>query len=129
MTPAADESPRLLLVDDEPDLLEILSVELEDRGYRVVRARNGQEALSLASGLRFHVVVTDFKMPGMDGIKTLAGLHALDPDLRGILMTGFVTSEMRAALQAGGWLHLVKPFQIEDLIVLIDRELRSRNGH
>lgn len=119
------EATRLLLVDDEEDLLAILAAELADLGYQVALATSGREALSLAADRHFDAVITDYKMPEMDGLTMLAQLHALKPDMRGILMTGFVTREALATLQGSGWSYLTKPFEIGELVVLLDRELKS----
>lgn len=69
---------RLLLVDDEVKLLDVLSEELGACGYAVARAKSGEEALRLAREQTFDVAVTDLKMPGMDGVELLRGAHGSD---------------------------------------------------
>lgn len=69
---------RLLLVDDEVELLDVLSEELGACGYAVARAKRGEEALRLAREQTFDVAVTDVKMLGMDGVELLRGAHGSD---------------------------------------------------
>lgn len=125
--PATTASPtrrRILVVDDEPDLLEILSTELSDAGYEVTCAQDGREAVERARRDHFDVVLTDFKMPGMDGLATLAAIEALHPAQRAVLMTGFASDKVRGALKKSGRPFLPKPFELDDLLATLERESR-----
>ncbi|GAB6126743.1 sensor histidine kinase [Humidesulfovibrio idahonensis] len=82
------ETPSLLLVDDEDGIRRVLGLTLADRGYRVRTAANAEEALALFRQEPAPVVLTDIKMPGMDGLGLLGALKALDPDCEVILITG-----------------------------------------
>jgi len=79
---------RILLVDDEDGIRTVLSISLEDIGYTVHAARDGDEALQLFSELRPPIVLTDIKMPGMDGIELLKTIKRIDPDTEVIMITG-----------------------------------------
>jgi two-component system, OmpR family, alkaline phosphatase synthesis response regulator PhoP len=68
----------ILLVDDEPDILEFLSYNIEKAGYEVITAGNGKEALQLANRHRPHLIILDVMMPGMDGIETCEELRKSD---------------------------------------------------
>jgi CheY-like chemotaxis protein len=107
---------RVLVVDDEPDLLCVLATLLEDEGYEVVTAASGDEAVARARREHFHLMVTDLKMPGMDGLEVVAAIGAIDPDVRPILMTGFVSDEIRSTLDARGVPYVLKPFEIEEIV-------------
>jgi len=82
------EAPSLLLVDDEDGIRRVLGITLADRGYRVRTAANAEEALALFRQEPAPVVLTDIKMPGMDGLELLGAIKALDPDCEVILITG-----------------------------------------
>jgi signal transduction histidine kinase len=79
---------QILLVDDEPGILKVLGISLADRGYRVLTAQNGEEALRICGGEPPSIVLTDIKMPGMDGIELLRRLKAHSPDIEVIMITG-----------------------------------------
>jgi len=82
------EAPSLLLVDDEDGIRRVLGLTLADRGYRVRTAANAEEALALFRQEPAPVVLTDIKMPGMDGLELLGAIKSLDPDCEVILITG-----------------------------------------
>jgi signal transduction histidine kinase len=82
------EKPSLLLVDDEDGIRRVLGLTLADRGYDVRAAANAEEALALFRAAPAPVVVTDIKMPGMDGLELLRALKALDPECEVVLITG-----------------------------------------
>ncbi len=78
----------LLLVDDEEGIRKVLGISLEDSGYDVIKAENGNRALALFRQHRPRIVLTDIKMPGMDGISLLKAIKAEDPDTEVIMITG-----------------------------------------
>jgi PAS domain S-box-containing protein len=78
----------ILLVDDEEGIRKVLGISLEDSGYSVLKAENGERALELFQEHRPHIVLTDIKMPGMDGISLLKAIKAQDPDTEVIMITG-----------------------------------------
>jgi PAS domain S-box-containing protein len=85
---------KLLLADDEEGIRRVLGISLEDSGYDVVTAENGEEALALFRRLRPHIVMTDIKMPGMDGIELLQKIKQEDPDTEVIMITGHGDMEL-----------------------------------
>lgn len=118
----AAQRPRILVVDDEPDLLEILAAELTDAGYDVTCAESGREAVDRVRRDHFDVVLTDYKMPGMDGLATLAAIEAVHPNQRAVLMTGYASDDVRNALKKSGRPYLPKPFDRDDLLATLERE-------
>jgi CheY-like chemotaxis protein len=81
---------RLLLVDDDRLVREVLAEELEDFGYCTVQAEDGRAALAvLAAGEKVHMLISDLSMPGMDGVELIAAAQARHPFMPAILMTGF----------------------------------------
>lgn len=115
--------PRVLLVDDEPDLLAILAAEITHAGFDVTCASSGLEALRQAEQDRFDLALTDYKMPGLDGLQTVDALAKLDPDVRTVMMTGYISEEVRAALRERHRPWIEKPFDIHELIATLQEAL------
>jgi CheY-like chemotaxis protein len=88
-TPALPH-PNILLVDDNRDGLLVRRTVLEELGYGVSVARNGEEGLKLFESARFDVVVTDYRMPRMNGAELIQRIRQLNPNARIILLSGFV---------------------------------------
>ncbi len=85
-----DSSPHILLVDDNSHGLVARKAILEELGYRILTAKNGEEALELYSTQRIDVLVTDYKMPRMNGLQLIQEVRKSDSDARIILLSGFV---------------------------------------
>jgi CheY-like chemotaxis protein len=119
--------PRALVIDDAPDVTEMLAILLQYAGYEVVMVYSGAQALDAARAERFDVLVSDIGMPGMNGyelaeaVRTLPGYQATPM----IAVTGFTMYEDRdRALQSGFNAFVTKPINPRDLINLVER-LRS----
>jgi DNA-binding NtrC family response regulator len=118
---------KVLLVDDEKEFVEVLADRLEARGLRVVKTHSGPQALEAAEDTVFDAIVLDMAMPGMDGIETLEGLLAINPDLQVILLTGRATLEQAAAAIRTGALDLLeKPADIDTLVAKIELAATKR---
>jgi CheY-like chemotaxis protein len=90
MKTLTSSTPYILLIDDNHDGLLVRRSLLEEVGYRVTIAANGEEGLKLFEAEKFDVVVTDYRMPLMDGVEVIVRLRKLDPNARVILLSGFV---------------------------------------
>jgi two-component system cell cycle sensor histidine kinase/response regulator CckA len=127
--PGEDGNKReILLMDDEESILESFSALLVFRGYGVVTARSGQEAVcayrkALSEGRKFDVVVMDLTIPGgMGGREAIAELLRIDPGVKAIVSSGYLnTGEEDECLNMGFSLTLPKPFTIRDLISAIEQ--------
>ena len=109
----------ILIVDDEKNYLTILSAVLEDEGFEVLTALGGREALEVHKTSDLDLIVTDMKMPGMDGIELLEHIKSVDPDLPIIMMTAHGTVDKAVeAMQKGAYSYILKPFDNEPLIIL-----------
>lgn len=107
---------RILLVDDEQDFVEILSIRLEEAGENVTAAYNGQECLDKLGTQEFDVVILDIKMPGMDGIQTLRKIKIMFPLVEVILLTGHGTTETAVeGMKLGAYDYLLKPADFKEL--------------
>ncbi|MGH7392398.1 MAG: sigma-54-dependent transcriptional regulator [Candidatus Rokuibacteriota bacterium] len=119
--------PRVLIVDDEPDMVENMARILGRAGHDCRTAPDGDRAVAALETDRPDLVVTDLKMPGIDGMEVLRRAHAADPDLPVIVVTGFATIESAvAAVKEGAFDYLPKNFSVDQLQVAVDRALRHR---
>ena len=113
---------RILLIDDEPDILRVLSRSLATDGYAVACARSGAEGIAAFEAERADIVVTDIKMPGMDGIEVLKHIKARDPDSEVVIITGHGDIDSAVeALQFGASDFINKPVRDEALSIALKR--------
>lgn len=107
---------RILVVDDEPDSVELLQEFLTGKGYEVVTASNGEEALRKVKEERPHLVLLDVRMPGMNGLDVLRKVREFDQEV-GVIMVTAVNEEDtgRDALKLGAFDYIVKPLNFEYL--------------
>ena len=115
----------VLVVDDEADLLEIVSDRLQAEGYRVLTARDGVEALERARAARPGCIILDLKMPRLSGLDALVELRRAAPDARVIVLTGSPNRPLAEACRArGADEFLLKPFDPGELLRLTARAFR-----
>lgn len=114
--PAEEAMARVLVVDDEPDSVELLQEFLTSKGYEVVTASNGEEALRKVKEERPHLVLLDVRMPGMNGLDVLRKVREFDQEV-GVIMVTAVNEEDtgREALKLGAFDYIVKPLNLEYL--------------
>ncbi len=109
-------SERILIVDDEDGMRRLLSRVLTREGYETSAVANGAEALRLVASERFDLVVTDIKMPEMDGLQLLAELKEYEPSLPIIVITAYGTIENAVqALRSGAYDYIAKPFENDEI--------------
>ncbi len=116
---------RILVVDDEVVIRELLSSILSDEGYTVDVAGNGVEAIEKLQGdMEFSLLFTDLMMPEMDGIALIHEAHLMKPDLVSIVMTGFGTLDTaRAAVKEGAYDYVLKPFNLSEIKMAVHNAL------
>ena len=113
---------RLLLVDDDPSLLKVLSIRLQREGYEVRSAENGKKALAALPGFKPQVVITDMRMEGMDGMTLFDAIRAKEPTLPVVVLTAHGTiPDAIDATERGVFAYLTKPFEKTQLIAVIER--------
>ncbi len=128
MNDSNDTQGRILVVDDEPTARQGLEKLLCRKGYRVQAEADGEAALRAAADFAPDIVVTDLKMPNMDGIELLKQLRAQDRDIPVIVATAFgEVSSAVAAMRAGADDYLTKPLELDELILAIERAMDRRN--
>jgi two-component system NtrC family response regulator len=114
----------ILVVDDEKNYLLVLSAILEDEGYEVITALSGAEALEIQKTSDLDLILTDMKMPGMDGIQLLEKVKSVDPDLPVIVMTAHGTVDKAVeAMQKGAYSYLLKPFDNERMTLYVKKAI------
>lgn len=122
---SAPAPPRILIVDDEFEMAVMLAEELGERGYVTVALRSAHDALARLRRETFDAVITDLRMPGVDGLTLLAASQALDPSRPVILMTahGAVDTALEAS-RLGGFHYITKPFSPGRLVALLETALK-----
>ncbi|MGD8887916.1 MAG: hybrid sensor histidine kinase/response regulator [Desulfobacterales bacterium] len=112
----------ILLVDDEPDIRDVLSLSLSDMGYRVYEAENGNQALRIFRDVQPSMVMTDIKMPGMDGIKLLQKVKNLNPETEVIMITGHGDMDLAIrSLKYEATDFIIKPINVDVLEIALQR--------
>jgi two-component system, NtrC family, response regulator HydG len=119
--------PRILIIDDEPDMVDNCARILRRSGHRCLTATDPRRALTLLENERPDLVLTDLKMPEVDGLAVLRRAHEVDPTLPVIVITAFATIESAvAAIKEGAFDYLPKTFSVDQLTIVVDRALRQR---
>src|SRR5882757_2689432 len=130
-----DSLKHLLLVEDEAPLREAIAEQLSDRGYRVQQAGSGEAALACLAEFAFDIIVTDLRLPGIDGSSVIEAAVARYPHIIAIVVTGFGTvKDAVEAIKRGACDFVSKPFQIDELLHVLDsaieqRRLKSENAY
>ena len=107
---------KILVVDDEENIREIITEFLDTLGYNVISARDGEEALRMCTKYSFDLVITDIRMPKLNGLKLLQMLKQIFPTLPVILMTGYQPSKSQEeAMTTKADAYLLKPFSLSSL--------------
>ncbi|MGO4735796.1 sigma-54-dependent transcriptional regulator [Bosea sp. 2KB_26] len=115
----------ILVVDDEARLADVLAAALEDLGYRATAVENAREALSSLEQERFDLVLTDLRLPGMDGRALLQEVRKRWPEVPVVVITAFATVRDAVELvKEGAFDYIAKPFEMEDVAAVIRRALR-----
>lgn len=114
----------ILIVDDEKNYLLVLEALLVDAGYEVITSGSASKALEITSSHDLDLVITDMRMPGVDGMEFLAQLGSRQPDLPVIMMTAYATVEKAVeAMKRGAFDYITKPFKNEELIMTIRKAI------
>jgi response regulator RpfG family c-di-GMP phosphodiesterase len=126
-TSAPDERPRVLIVDDEKFIRDILADFLGMEGYIVRTAEDGAAALQELGNAHYDLIISDLKMPRMGGIELLDAIGAAAPNALTVIMTGFGTVETAIdAMKRGAYDYILKPFKVEEVIRVVQRGLEKQ---
>src|SRR5436309_5976182 len=131
----AESAKHLLLVEDEAPLREIVAEQLSARGFLVEQAASGEAALAQLADFAFDVIITDLRLPGIDGSSLVQAAVERYPDIIAIVVTGYGTvKDAVDVIKRGAWDFVSKPFQIDELLHALDaaleqRRLKSENAY
>lgn len=121
--------PRILVVDDEPLKRITLQIELSEHGYEVFEAADAQAARRILDTRPIEVVVSDVRMPGMNGLDLLTYIKQVHPGVEVVLMTAYATVDTAVlAIKRGAYDYVTKPFTTQELLTKLDRLLTTRRG-
>ena len=125
--PERATTAKLLVVDDERSMRELLSIVLRREGYDVTLAENGRAAIEHLESGRFDLLISDIKMPDMTGVDVLRAAKRLDPDILGIMITAFASADTAIeAMRLGAHDYLSKPFDVDELKMKVRNALEQR---
>src|SRR5688572_14328295 len=122
-----NEKPRVLVVDDEKFIRDILADFLGMEGYVVRTADDGSSAVAELSRARYDMVISDLKMPRMGGLELLKEVARTHPETLTVIMTGFGTVETAIdAMKQGAYDYILKPFKVEEIVHIVQRGLEKQ---
>jgi two-component system, NtrC family, response regulator len=122
------QNGHILIVDDERNLCRILSKVLESAGYETFTALSADEALGTLELETIDAVISDVRMPGMDGVELLQSIKAKEPDVAVIMMTAYPSIEGAVrAMNAGAYNYITKPFNNDEVLLTVRRAMEHRN--
>jgi two-component system, NtrC family, response regulator PilR len=133
VVPTERRPPRILVVDDERSMRELLAIVLRREGYEVLLAENGRTAVDLLEREAVDLLISDIKMPDLSGVEVLRAAKRVDQDILGIMITAFASTETAVeAMRLGACDYLSKPFDIDLLKMkvrekIVNRQLRQEN--
>ena len=121
--------PKILVVDDEPNITEILEIAFREDGMDVVKSGSGRDALKVLREQDIDIVVSDIKMPDISGVELLGIAKEFSPNTVFVMITAFASTETAIeALQHGAFDYVTKPFGMEELRAIVRRALEKRNN-
>ena len=127
MSTQAPSNARVLIVDDEPSMRDMLRIVLRKDGYDVHVASNGREAVAALEHEVFDLLLTDIRLPDVDGVQVLREAKARNRDIVALMMTAYASTETAVeALRLGAADYFTKPFNMDELRLKVRQHLESR---
>jgi DNA-binding NtrC family response regulator len=124
---AQKKDVRILVVDDEDYMREVVRRALEDAGFEVDEAADGKSAITMLRQYPYDVIITDLRLPGLTGEAVLEEARSLFPETIVILMTGFGNIQSAVeAIRKGAYDYLPKPFQLAELVMRVEKGLEEK---
>ena len=119
---------KILVVDDEEIMLKLACDALRSQGHQVTGSSGALEALDKLKGERFDFILTDIKMPEMDGMELIQSAHEIDPSMGAIFMTGYASLDTaKRAIQEGAYDYILKPFDLQEIRSAVARAIQKRS--
>ncbi len=118
----------ILIVEDDEDMNDILQSTLQTQGYNVTTASNGQQAIDICKQTKFDLVITDVRLPGMDGVEMLGKIKGIQPKLKSIVITGYASEDTPVrAIRYQVSDYLFKPFSLQYFLRAVTRTLHGEH--
>jgi DNA-binding response OmpR family regulator len=121
------KQPRILVVDDDKNILEVISTGLEDEGYAVDTAENGNRAIEKADMNFYNLALIDIRLPDMEGTELVTRMKEARPEIVAIILTGYPTLQNAVeALNNGTDAYLLKPVHMKDILEVVRLKLKKQ---
>ena len=118
---------RVLVVDDEPSVVDVFREFLAAQGYEITVASNGEEALKLIPTLKPDIILTDINLPGLSGLEVMRFAKGVDAEIAVIVVTGYASASSAIdALRQGAYDYVTKPFDLDDVHQIVERAIANR---
>src|SRR5262245_20904693 len=118
---------RVLVVDDEASVVEVFEECLSTQGYQLTMASSGEHAVRLLPTLRPDIILTDLNLPGLSGLEVMRAAKAVDPEVCVVVVTGYASASTAIdALRQGAYDYVTKPFDLDDVLQIVERGLANR---
>jgi len=122
-----DEATRILIIDDDENILKVLQAILEDEGYLVETADTAKKGIEKSEKAFYNLALIDVRLPDMEGIELLSKLHDSKPKMRKIIVTGYPTLQNAiSAVNKGADAYVMKPFEVEKILQTIREQLKKQ---
>jgi signal transduction histidine kinase/CheY-like chemotaxis protein len=124
----AGEPVKILVVDDEEIMLKFACDALRSQGHQVVGALSAQEALKKVKEEKYDFILTDIKMPEMDGVELIKAVHKINPTMGALFMTGYASLDTaKEAIQEGAYDYILKPFDLHEIRNAVANAIQKRH--
>ncbi len=118
---------RVLIVDDEPSVVEVFNEFLTSQGYALSLAANGEEAVRMLPVLKPDMILTDLNLPGLSGLEVMRAAKEVDPEVCVVVVTGYASASTAIdALRQGAYDYVTKPFDLDDVFQIVERGIANR---
>jgi signal transduction histidine kinase/DNA-binding response OmpR family regulator len=118
---------RVLIVDDEPSVVEVFQEFLASQGYALSIAGNGEEAVRMLPELKPEMILTDLNLPGLSGLEVMRAAKRVDPEVCVVVVTGYASASTAIdALRQGAYDYVTKPFDLDDVFQIVERGIANR---
>jgi len=122
-----DETARILIIDDDENILKVLQAILEDEGYIVETADTAKKGIEKSEKAFYNLALIDVRLPDMEGIELLSKLRSTKPKMRKIIVTGYPTLQNAiSAVNKGADAYVMKPFEVEKILQTIQKQLKKQ---
>ena len=119
--------PRILVVDDEPTVVDVFNEFLGAQGYEVTVVSNGEDAVRMIPSLAPDIILTDINLPGLSGLEVMRHARAHDPEVAVIVVTGYASAATAIdALRQGAYDYVTKPFDLDEVHQIVERGIANR---